>query len=135
MVARRQKPAIPYERDVLKACLLTLKLLGVHAERQNTGAVTMRDAKGGRRFVRFGTAGNLDIRGIIDGKPLEIEIKRPGKRPTTLQYNRMREIQALGGIAFWVDNAKDLEAIVRGIRAGCTVRIDERGDSVLRGGA
>ena len=134
MVAKARKPA-PLERDVLRSCLAVLRALGVAAERQNTGAVAMRDKHGKSRLVRFGQAGNLDIRGILDGKPLEVEVKRPGNRPTEKQYQRMAFIASQGGIAFWVDDAKTLEAVVRGVRDGMQVKINADGDTVLAKGS
>jgi len=32
---------------------------------------------------------------------VSIEVKREGKEPTKLQWERIREVQAAGGIALW----------------------------------
>ncbi len=45
------------------------------------------------------SVGNLEF-----GVRLEIEMKRPGKVPTPIQYARLREFRRLGCIAFWADS-------------------------------
>lgn len=40
------------------------------------------------------------------GAMFAIEVKRPGKEPTSLQYRRMRGIEAAGGKTFWGTAAK-----------------------------
>lgn len=49
----------------------------------------------------FGGAGVPDRVGLYKGKFFAIEVKRPGKEPTPLQWRRMREIEENGGKAFW----------------------------------
>lgn len=54
----------------------------------------------------FGKSGVPDIVGCIDygrwsGMMFGIEVKRPGKEPTAIQWKRMAEIEAAGGKAFW----------------------------------
>lgn len=51
-----------------------------------------------------GTTGWPDITGSIHGIRLEIESKQPGKKPTKLQYSKLRKLKKLGCIAFWTDN-------------------------------
>ena len=78
------------------------------AERQNTGAVRL-----GKRFVRFGTPGRADISGVWpDGRRLEIEVKRPGNKPTQAQLDFLLLMQEQGAIAFWVDDVAKLDAIL-----------------------
>lgn len=50
---------------------------------------------------------NIHINGQILGIRLEIESKQPGKRPTQLQYSRLRKFRSLGCVAFWTDNPTD----------------------------
>jgi hypothetical protein len=62
-----------------------------------------------------GTLGWPDITGIketeINGQSfgirIEIEVKRPGKKPSDIQYSRLRGFRRLGAIAFWTDEIYD----------------------------
>ncbi len=57
-----------------------------------------------------GTKGWPDITGTIClnniGVRIEIEVKQPGKKPTKIQYARLRRFRKLGCIAFWTDDFK-----------------------------
>jgi Holliday junction resolvase len=49
----------------------------------------------------FGKSGVPDIVACINGKFVSIEVKREGKEPTALQWQRMAEIDLAGGFAYW----------------------------------
>lgn len=117
------------ERDVLAGVLDACRVLGISVQRQNTGMAT--NPKG--KKVRFGVAGNADISGTLpDGRRLEIEVKRPGKRPTDEQYHRMNEVNATNGVAFWTDDAERcLNALRRIVQDGWRVEIEDDGTPVV----
>lgn len=64
-----------------------LKSVGVYVVKPTTGG--------------YGESGHSDRICCIDGAFVVIEVKRPGKEPTALQWRRMRECEASGGKAFW----------------------------------
>ena len=49
----------------------------------------------------FGKSGVPDIVACINGRFVSIEVKREGKEPTTLQWQRIAEIDLVGGVAIW----------------------------------
>jgi hypothetical protein len=118
------------ERDILSACLDALKMLGVEAERQNCGG--FHDAKGHR--VYFGK-GKLDIAAQLpDGRKLEIEVKRPGKKPTEEQWRRIRQINRDNGCAFWVNDSAQVMHAVGRLLEGWWVEIEDDGHLVVTDG-
>lgn len=100
------------ESDIQKQCLEWLNYQpNTKAWRRNSGAHVMEaTATHKRRFIRFGQKGMSDIEGIVNGRHLEIEIKRHGKRPTSEQDAWLAEIRLLGGIAFYVTSLDELMA-------------------------
>lgn len=56
----------------------------------------------------FGTNGIPDIIGCYKGRFFGIEVKRPGKKPTPMQFARLAEIEKSGGGGFWGDAEKVL---------------------------
>jgi hypothetical protein len=54
----------------------------------------------------FGVSGTADLIGCYQGCFFAIEVKREGKEPTPLQWQRIREVQAAGGKAFWGTSEK-----------------------------
>ncbi len=61
-----------------------------------------------RHGSAWGVAGDPDLYGSIDGRHFEIEVKRPGERPTRLQAARLaqwRASSALAGVAHSVEEA------------------------------
>lgn len=67
------------------------------------------------------------------GIRLEIEVKQPGKKPTALQYSKLKDFRRLGAIAFWADSVNSaLEQLFEWelIRAG--KRLDWIGFSDLK---
>ncbi len=52
----------------------------------------------------YGRVGEPDITGCKDGKHFEIEVKVPGKTPTGIQWQRIREWKDAGALAFWTSN-------------------------------
>ena len=143
MTTKQKQPRLPpiSEADIQAQVVEVLAMLGVTVERQNTGVGSYPNADGTQRRVRYGQPGNLDLAGDIDGRRLEVEVKRPPhhgargqlvrSRPTREQYERMNKINESGGIAFWLWDPSILFVMVPKLRAGCRVYIDRSGDVVL----
>jgi len=52
----------------------------------------------------FQRAGIPDLIGVLRGRFLAIEVKRPGRQPTRLQAYVLGQIQRAGGLAFVADS-------------------------------
>ena len=57
----------------------------------------------------YGTIGEPDITGCVNGRRIEIEVKLPGNEPTKIQLHRMKEWErcgALTGVAHSLEEAQ-----------------------------
>lgn len=59
-----------------------------------------------------GSAGQPDLDAVIAGRPVKVEAKQPGKRPTPIQYRRMREWQDVGALTGWFTSTEELTALL-----------------------
>jgi hypothetical protein len=69
-----------------------------------------------RHGSAWGVAGDPDLYGSIHGRHFEIEVKRPGERPTALQQARLKQWAATGalaGVARSVEEALDIVGATR----------------------
>lgn len=114
------QPPAAAEREVVRDCLAYLRLRGVLAWRQNTGAFA-GEYKGRRRFVRFGEPGMADIAGVITprfdprqaGRSIFVECKRPvGGRLSDDQRAFLDNARAAGALALVVTSASELAAML-----------------------
>lgn len=84
------------ERDIVKCIKLYLNGIdGVFVWKTHGG--------------QFGTAGEPDLIGSYKGKALGIEVKRPGKKATRLQYLFLKKLQAAGATAFVACSIEDVK--------------------------
>jgi len=104
----------PLEAAVQRQILAYLKLARIFHWRANTGAMTVQ-ARGRKRFVRFGSPGVSDILGILPGgRFLAIEVKRPRLgRLTADQAAFQANVRAAGGIAVCVCSVEELRIELR----------------------
>jgi hypothetical protein len=112
------------EMQILRDIIQAMRAMGLEPHRRNTGAV------GG---VKFNEKGDPDLDAIVPegphrGKTLSIEVKRPGKRPTDVQYKRMRRILQLGGLATWVTDVEDVLHVVPRVLRGWGLEITAQGE-------
>lgn len=104
---------LPREREskIQRSIVVRLSRLGVELLRRNVGA--MRD---GERFIRFAAAGQSDLWGTdCQGRHWEIEVKRPGNRPTLRQLAWLKKMTARGCPAYWADSANIAERVAEAI--------------------
>ena len=83
------------ERDIQAETILLLQEAfpdGVFY-RRNVGAVKVKD-----RFIRFGVRGQADIGGCVDGRLVEVEVKRPGEKQSLDQKHWQQAIEHSKGI-------------------------------------
>lgn len=88
------------ERAIVKAVLAYLNGL--------PGCLARKRWGGG-----MGVAGDPDIDACLRGRSLQLEVKRPGEKPTRLQVKRLGEWRtagAIAGVVVSVDEVKDLLA-------------------------
>lgn len=89
------------ERAIVKAILAYLNSL--------PGCLARKRWGGG-----MGVAGDPDIDACIRGRSLQLEVKRPGEKPTALQAKRLdewRKAGALVAVVVSVDDVKSLLAL------------------------
>lgn len=65
----------------------------------------------------FGTSGEPDIEGCINGVCIQIECKAPGNKPTELQVRRLKEWSDAGAVAFWTDDPDYAMTLLRASKA------------------
>lgn len=79
------------------------------------------DGYGGVAYHPIGTgaskAGEPDILGsvpgqLIRGRLLACELKQPGKKPTPLQYKRLRDYAAAGALAGWATTMVEVDELL-----------------------
>jgi hypothetical protein len=140
---RRLKPLKPgrTEAQVLSAVYDALRIHGVEPIRHNVGKAVNPSG----RLVMFVRPGEADIVtmlpagwGDASGKALHIEVKREGFNPRRLgrgaarehfeqQLQRLNEINRNGGYAAWVTSADQVVHILRRVREGWRIELDEQG--------
>lgn len=93
------------ESDIVRGCLELLRLRGVFAWRNNTGAL-----KVGARYVRFGTPGASDIFAVLkpSGRLAGIEVKTRKGRQSIAQKIFEKLLVEHGGEYWLVRSVDDL---------------------------
>lgn len=91
------------ENALQRACLEYLKLRGIMAWRNNTGAY-----KRGKGWISYGTTGSGDIFAIVQGRFLSIECKIGRGKPTADQKLWAAQIVDAGCVALVVRTLDDL---------------------------
>lgn len=57
----------------------------------------------------YAQAGVPDIIACIKGRFVAIEVKKPKKKPTAIQYAWLESINKIGGLAFYANNLKTVK--------------------------
>jgi|GEM_PF-1183517 len=104
----------PLERTIVKAILKYLNGLPHCLARKRWG--------GG-----MGVGGDPDVDACYRGRSLQLEVKRPGARPTALQLRRIEEWRKAGAVATVVTSVDQVRYVIEGIDAGI-IRLELLGD-------
>ncbi len=122
------KPPPITEADVTRACLAALAVHGIKLDRRNVGGIRRINKDGSSQYIPCGVPGDSDFTGTLPGgKRFDLEIKRPGKKPSKKQLARLRRVNELGGIGLWVDDAGNLARVLPRLLQGWRCEIDEDG--------
>lgn len=105
-------PVVLTETEIQSQILDYLKLRRIFAWRNNTRVVRI-----GGRLVRFGAPGSPDIIGVVNGRFLAIEVKKPGKSPTEEQERFMQELTMNGAIVIVASCVEDVDREIGQIRS------------------
>jgi len=87
------------ERAIVKAILAYLNGL--------PGCLARKRWGGG-----MGVAGDPDIDACIRGRSVQLEVKRPGERPTPLQVKRLREWRKAGALVAVVSSVEEVKSLL-----------------------
>lgn len=88
----------PTEHDIQKLILERLGFLkNGFFWRENSGLMKI-ESEGNSRFFRAGIPGIPDVMGVYRGKPVGIEVKRPGKKQSVDQKAFEQRYKQCGGI-------------------------------------
>lgn len=106
----RSADSKPLEKHVLRAVMAWLRLdKRVARVQRNQSGMFLE----GNRVIRVGEKGLLDLTVYLrDGRYMEIEVKRPGKKPEPHQEARIADIKARGGLAGWCDSPEGAIALL-----------------------
>lgn len=100
----------PSEAQVLKSVLAYLRRHPNVASVERSQSGVFRD---GDRHIRVGFVGKLDVSGFLKGgRYFEIEVKRPGGKPTEAQSARIEKIKSGGGISGCVTSVEETAALI-----------------------
>ena len=98
------------EKSVKTECLEYLKLMGIYAWNNPSGAVKVGD----NRFMSFGFKGSADIIGILprSGRFIAVECKSDKGKLSEAQERFLNKIKDMGGLAVVARSFKDIEKVL-----------------------
>jgi hypothetical protein len=88
------------ERAIVKAILVYLNGL--------PGCLARKRWGGG-----MGVAGDPDIDACVCGRSVQLEVKRPGERPTPLQLKRIEEWRRAGAVVAVVHSVAEVRVVLK----------------------
>ena len=110
---RIRKPSDPrriLEKHVLKAVLQFLRAHPAIASVERSQSGVFQE---GNRTVRVGFVGKLDVTFMTKtGRYGEVEVKRPGMKPSIAQTARIEKIRSNGGISGYVTSVDEMQALI-----------------------
>lgn len=123
--AKAPRQPVPLERDVQAQMRAWLVAHGCVVHRRSVaGARKMPDGS----VMTLGQTGQADLWGKLpDGRHFELEVKRPGNRPTQAQVDWLTAMNGRGrdrSVAFWADSLADVEQVFRRVMDGWRVVYD-----------
>lgn len=98
----------PTEQQIQKAILDYLNAVGWAVK------VTAGGARRGEAFIRLAPVGTPDLIGVVSGRMVAVECKRPGGKLRPGQGETIDRINRRGGLAFVATSVED---VVRALRA------------------
>lgn len=121
------KHLVPTEHEIQTLIKNYLTAKGWYVLRLNSGRIPMSDYRGKQRMIWMGETGTPDLmafkkKGTVirndDGSNgihtylslLFIEVKRPGKKPTFNQVQKMKELEEKGAKCIVASSLEDLQA-------------------------
>lgn len=66
-------------------------------------------------FRSAGVDGISDIIGMVEGRFIAIEVKKPGEKPRPDQYAYLDRVVLAGGVGLWVSSMGDLYEVLKNI--------------------
>ncbi len=66
-----------------------------------------------KRWGGMGVAGDPDIDACVRGRSVQLEVKRPGEKPTPLQARRIEEWRQAGAISAVVTSVEETRELLR----------------------
>jgi hypothetical protein len=107
---RNAKALKPTENEVLSAVMDYLAIRGFKVYKQRAGKV--KSERGG--WMQLAPRGASDLTGWhkATGRALQVEVKRPGEKPTPEQYQWLEEACEARVIAFWCDSVDMAEELL-----------------------
>lgn len=116
---------IPTEHQIQTLLKNYLTAKGWYCMRLNSGRIPMADHRGKQRMIWMGEKGTPDLMAFrriwlgdvfLHARPgvadlLFIEVKRPGKKPTFNQVQKMKELEEKGARCIVATGIEDLEAL------------------------
>ena len=110
------------EKAIQESIMQYLRLKGYYCQRMNSGMINTMRANGSHGRVRLSPPGTPDIM-AFKAKKIElgfatvtdllfIEVKKPGKKPTSLQEFKMRELEEYGARCVVAHGVEELEGVV-----------------------
>jgi hypothetical protein len=109
------------EKDVLTACLKTLKLyenarVVSFFMRMNSGIIPMASKDGKVRKIRMCRSGTADIYvRLNNGQTLWVEAKRPGETQRPDQIIFQKRMEAIGDVYMVVESVHDLMLVLKSV--------------------
>jgi hypothetical protein len=70
-----------------------------------------------RHGSQYSEVGAPDISVCCNGTRIEIEVKRPGEKPTPIQLIRLREWREAGAVAIWVTSLEEVIGVLKKINS------------------
>lgn len=115
------------EKDIQNQMKQWLILKGCVCLRRNVaGARKMPDGS----YLKLGSVGQSDLWGKLpDGRHFELEVKKPGKRPTPKQVDWLIAMNGSGrdrSVAFWASSLDDVRQVFERVMSGWRVVYDNK---------
>lgn len=112
----KNKPLLELtEAQIQRQCLEYLNYNGFYAFRYNSGLVRVIRNRNQTGMVKLGEAGMPDILALRDGQFYGFEIKRMGKKSTTIQTLTQKKLTNFGAKVYEIHSLDELHEDLKAI--------------------